>query len=301
MKTHIKTDNRLAGVRPWMATLLFAGACATEPLPDQPEPDTTETATLTATSSLRPTLSPTLAPRPLPPPLPPPPDPVAPTVLALERGTGWKRVQVSGSAEDLATGTTQTLGSEFYVIDGRASINNTSLPANTRAVLTGQLATIPLPTDGDDEIIIVPKGLNDAIQAQANGAEVIAFCDDSTKVFGKTYGFDRSKDYHLNSEPGALVGSGRLPRPAQGLDARRGEVLDPVRLVLAHVRLPPAHGHRLGRRAGHRVAGGAVPEAMVLQHQDRRADAGDGFAVRNPDHLHAADPGSASTRRPRRR
>ena len=145
MKTNNRlADNRLAFARPWMATLLFAGACAAEPSPQEPEPESdagVATATLTATS-VRPTANATLVTKPLPPPLPqppPPPDPVAPTVLALERGTGWKRVQVSGTAEDLETGTMQTLGSEFYVIDGRASINNTALPANTRAVLTGQL------------------------------------------------------------------------------------------------------------------------------------------------------------------
>jgi len=207
----VKTYNRPAFVRPWIATLLLAGACAPDALPDQPEPDTSaETSTLTATG-IRTTTTTTLVTKPLPPPLPlppPPPDPIAPTVAALERGTGWKRVQVSGTAEDLATGTMQTLGSEFYVIEGRTSINNTALPANTRAVLTGQLATIPLPTDGDSEIIIVPKGLNLAIQAAAAGNEAIAFCDDSTKVFSKSYSFDKSKDYHLNSEPGALVGSG---------------------------------------------------------------------------------------------
>ena len=63
---------------------------------------------------------------------------------------------------------------------------------------------MPMPADGDDEIIIVPKGLNDAIQSNV---EVLAFCDDSTKVFGKTLAFDRAYNYHRGSEPGALVGS----------------------------------------------------------------------------------------------
>ena len=185
---------KIAFVTPCMAALLFTGACANDPTSAEPDAGTearglsiaVKPPTDTAVIVKQP------VPTPLPPkPLPPPPEPVAPTVLALERGTGWRHIQVSGNAEDLATGTMTSLSNEFYVIDGRASINNAALPANTRAVLTDQMATIPLPTDGDDEVIIVPKGLNDTIQAQANGVTTLAFCDDSTKVFSKSYNFIR--------------------------------------------------------------------------------------------------------------
>jgi hypothetical protein len=211
-ETDVKTDNRLAFLYP-MVALLLTGACATDPTAPNPEPDTsTGSGTLTAIA-VRPAGTPTLVAKPLPPIPPPPTDPVAPTVLALETGTGWRRVQVSGTAEDLASGTMQTLGNEFYVIDGRAAINNTALPANTRAVLAGQLNTMPMPADGDDELIIVPKGLNDALQSNV---EIAALCDDSTKTFGKTYNFDKSYNYHRSSEPGALVGSGDFRTRLQG-------------------------------------------------------------------------------------
>jgi hypothetical protein len=210
----VKTDNR-SFVRPWMATLLLAGACANDPAAVEPD-TTTEARTLTrivdrpdTTTTIGGVTKPVVNPTPLPPlPPPPPPEPVAPTVLALERGTGWRRVQVSGNAEDLATGTMQSLGNEFYVINGRAAINNTALPANTRSVLNDQMATVAPPADGDDELIIVPKGLNDTIQANANGVTTLALCDDSNHVFSKSYNFDKSYDYHRSSEPGALVGSG---------------------------------------------------------------------------------------------
>ena len=202
---------KIAFVTPCMAALLFTGACANDPT--SAEADASTKARDLSISVLPPTDKTVVVkqplPTPLPPkPLPPPPEPVAPTVLALERGTGWRHVQVSGNAEDLATGTMTSLSNEFYVIDGRASINNTALPANTRAVLNDQLATVAPPADGDDEIIIVPKGLNDTIQAQANGVTTLAFCDDSSKVFSKSYNFDKQYDYHRSSEPGALVGSG---------------------------------------------------------------------------------------------
>jgi hypothetical protein len=218
-----KTSNRFSFVRPWVATLLLAGACANDPAPAPDADATTETRELTRivdrpdTTIINGGVTKPVV-NPLPPlPPPPPPEPVAPTVLALERGTNWKRVQVSGSAEDLATGSMQTLGNEFYVINGRAAINNTSLPSNTRSVLNDQLATVAPPADGDDEIIIVPKGLNDTIQAQANsGVETLALCDDSNHLFSKTYNFDKSYDYHRSSEPGALVGSGDFHVQLQG-------------------------------------------------------------------------------------
>ncbi|HXU00108.1 MAG TPA: hypothetical protein VN903_03910 [Polyangia bacterium] len=206
----VNTHKRLAFVRPWAATatLLLAGACANDPTPAE-----TQTSELTRIvdgpdPSTGVVVKPPVTTPPLPPLPPRPPEPVAPTVLALERGTGWRRIQVSGTAEDLATGTMGSLSNEFYVINGRASINNTALPANTRAVLNDQLATVPMPTSGDNEIIVVPRGLNDTIQAQANGVVTAALCDDSTHVFSKSYNFDKSYDYHRSSEPGALVGSG---------------------------------------------------------------------------------------------
>ena len=82
----MKTYKRPAFARPWMAALLFAGACAPDPLPDQPQPDTsTEAGSLTLTT-VKPIGTTTLVARPLPPP-PPPAIRSRPRVLALERGT----------------------------------------------------------------------------------------------------------------------------------------------------------------------------------------------------------------------
>jgi hypothetical protein len=173
-ETTMRTDDRLALARPlMMGTLLLAcvGACATEPPVS----------------------------RPLPPP--PPPEPLAPSALALEAGAGWRRVKVTGNAEDFATATVQALSDELYVIEGRAAINKTPLPANTRAVLSGKLATLPVPAGGDDEIIVVPRALNDSVQSN-----VAAFnlCDDAShQTFSKTYPLDKTFSHRRAGERGA--------------------------------------------------------------------------------------------------
>jgi hypothetical protein len=198
----MKPDKRPAFARPLLLTLFFAGACGTDPLPDQAGSDTTvENAALTATAVKPTATSATTAVI----SRPPPPELLAPSTVALETGAGWRRVQVSGNAEDVATGTTQPLFGEFYVFDGRASIDNSSLPANTRAVLNSKMRTMPMPADGDDEIIVMPKALNDAVQSNI---AAFSLCDDSNnQTFSKTYSFNRSADYHRPSEPGALTGS----------------------------------------------------------------------------------------------
>jgi hypothetical protein len=190
---------------------LSLAACDPGPLPG--EPSSTSGGLAVRDSFITPT-SPVVV-QPLPPlPPPPPPDPIAPSVLALEQGAGWRRVQVSGMAEDIQTGTMQPLSDEFYVINGRNSINYTSLPANTRQILSAKMMAAPMPEDGDEEIIVVPKRLNDAVQS---GVAYFSICDDdNNKVLSKTYSFDKSYNYHRNTEPGAFVGSGDFNTQMKG-------------------------------------------------------------------------------------
>jgi hypothetical protein len=215
----MRTASRLAFTRPrtrplMVATLLLAGACATDPLPGEADGDTSVTTGALAISRA-PSINPGVTINPLPPvPPPPPPEPLPPTTQALESGAGWRRVKVNGNAEDFATGVIQPVSDEFYVIDGRGSINNTSLPASTRQVVSAKLTNMAMPAAGDDEIIIVPKALNDAIQSNV---AFYSICDDSNyQTFSKTYTFDKSYNYHRNSEPGALAGSGDFQTRLKG-------------------------------------------------------------------------------------
>ena len=64
-----------------------------------------------------------------------------------------------------------------------------------------------LPAKGEQEIIIVPKRLDDLARS---GVSAFSLCDDdNNKVYSKTYAVDRSYPYHVSTE-GNLSGSGDL-------------------------------------------------------------------------------------------
>jgi hypothetical protein len=145
----------------------------------------------------------TTAPPPPPPPLSPPP--TFPAVQAVEAGAGWQRVQVSGTAYDAQQGAVVTLGDEYYVINGRDAIAATSLSDATRAALAGKMKNAPLPATGDEEILIVPTRLNDAVQA---GVAEFSICDDqNNQTYPVSYAIDQTYPYHVDTQ-GTFSGSG---------------------------------------------------------------------------------------------
>jgi hypothetical protein len=259
----MKLAARLLLTPPLVGALLFAGACG-DPLPDPSDTvsasaaltkasaadladatartgtttgTTTATATTSATSIKTGSTIATTGTGVISQP-PVVADPVAPQVLALDSGANWRRVQVSGTAEDAATGTMQAVSGEYYVFNGRDAIAGSSLPANTRAVLTSKYSTMPRPVDGEEEVIVVPKAVNDAIQSNV---AYFSLCDDSNnQTFSKSYAFDKQFDYHQNSEPGALVGSGDFHTQLKG--AVTGEVKYSIKY---HYCLPTFVFHRM--------------------------------------------------------
>jgi hypothetical protein len=137
--------------------------------------------------------------------LPPPADISAPVTQTLESGDGWSRVHVTGSAVDAVTGAPTAVDDEYVVINGRGAIDKTSLSAPARQALTAKFAAVPAPAVGDDEIIIVPKRLDDAAQAPFAS---YGLCDDENgKSVSESYTFDRVVPYHL-SDTGNLSGTG---------------------------------------------------------------------------------------------
>jgi hypothetical protein len=141
------------------------------------------------------------------PPLPPSPDPLPPTVSAISSGDGWRRVQVTGNAVDGETGAAKVLNDEYYVINGRDAIASADLSDQARAQLFGRLNGRPRPPKGEQEIIIVPKRLDDLARS---GVSTFSLCDDdNNKVYSKTYAVDRTYPYHVSTE-GSFSGSGDL-------------------------------------------------------------------------------------------
>ena len=153
-------------------------------------------------------------------------DPVRTPIRELEQGDGWRRIQVTGSAEDGDTGATEELDEEFYVFQGRAAIDRApSLHPRTRAAVAQSMARdggkgSPLAqATGDDpddeEIIIVPARSRQVIERE-DQVRTIGFCDDETKNYSKTYNFDRSFNHTKSTVNGSFHGSASFSARLQG-------------------------------------------------------------------------------------
>jgi hypothetical protein len=187
-----------------------------EPKAVAPEPPTSSTATSPAGTTVV-----------LPPAPPEPPAPAMPVTRVLESGEGWRRIKVSGEAEDGVTGAVRRLRDEYYAIDGRAAIARTSLPvAAQRALAIGLGAP---PSDGDDEMIIISGQVIDVVEGRAISASA---CRDEEKTFGRSFPVDRTYNFHKASE-GDFAGSAEL-------DTRiNGSVTAQVRYSIRHAACVP--------------------------------------------------------------
>ena len=164
------------------------------------------------------------------PPVPPePPAPPMPVIRVLERGEGWRRVKVTGDAEDGTTGVVRRLGDEYTVIEGRAAIARTSLPAKSQQALADSMRKQPLPSDGDDELLIVSKGLIETIEA---GAAKTGACRDEEKSYDKSYDVDRTYNHRKRSE-GAFVGMADLKTRI------KGQVSGQIKYAIRHAACAP--------------------------------------------------------------
>jgi hypothetical protein len=165
----------------------------------------------------------------LPPAPPEPPAPPMPVIRVLERGEGWRRVKVTGDAEDGVTGVVRRLGDEYTVIEGRAAINRTSLPAKTRQALAETMRRQPAPGQGDDEILIVPKRVAEVVDG---GATRPASCHDEDRVLAKTYEVDRTYNYRKGSA-GVFTGKADLNTRV------KGSVTGQIKYSLKHASCSP--------------------------------------------------------------
>jgi hypothetical protein len=168
-------------------------------------------------------------------------DPIDPLVVIdpdraeareLERGEGWRRVRVAGSAEDGETGAARDLDDEFYVFNGRAAIDRTAaLPLKARQALAQSMArdggkgspTARAAGDDpdDDEIIVVPVAVARAAETADTVADqpevrTIGWCDDEQKTYSKTYSFDKTYNYDKSKVTGSFDGNAHFTARLKG-------------------------------------------------------------------------------------
>lgn len=154
-------------------------------------------------------------------------DPERAPAQELERGDGWRRVRVAGNADDGDTGAARQIDDEFYVFNGRASIDKAmTLPGKTRLALAQSMAR-----DGgkasdaaraagddpaDDEIIIVPAAAARQIEV-ADQVRTIGWCDDENKTYSKTYSFDKTYNYTKTKVTGSFDGQATFTARLKGM------------------------------------------------------------------------------------
>jgi hypothetical protein len=127
----------------------------------------------------------------------------------MASGPSWSHVLLSGNATDGTTGAAVALNGEYYVMNGRAAIASTDMPAQTKSALAASIGATPVPPPGSDEIIVVPRSTSDGTVAAANGGpRLLSLCSDSDQTYStKSYSVNDSWPYTKSTDGHGFTGS----------------------------------------------------------------------------------------------
>jgi hypothetical protein len=144
------------------------------------------------------------------------------TTETLEIGDGWRKIHVTGSANDLDTDAPTVVDRTLVVVQDKSKIGSAPVPAFVKSEVSAELVPLdPLPpTKGgailakrlpvaDDDVLVVDSTAATDLQAKIDSGAPSAmyFCDDYDKTLSKTVSTTKSYGENKSFGPGDFSGT----------------------------------------------------------------------------------------------